>query len=413
MVMHYSRYTAAIFLVTLIIFGSSIQTARTATVAERTAGRILLQVERNGEAWYVYPKTLTRFYLGRPKDAFDVMRFQGLGITNANLAKIPVAGSSDSGDQALRDRLAGYILLQVERNGEAWYVYPVTKQRYFLGYPEDAWNLMRNLGLGISNSDLAQIPVDNGVRVEHQGVVSSRGTYTVDYLTFDRKNPELKITTDTGNDGNCASNCTVLSLGSYVTRRNALAGIHGTYFCPADYSSCSSEVNHYFFPVFNSYSRVFINGDRIKYTAEPMVAFDSSNHPFFFRQTKQFTSEQDFYNDFANVSIAAGGNGQLRAAISNGPALIDNGQNVVGQYALDSKQSSVKSYRGALGWKGDTIYLLVVSGATVTDSAAVMEALGLDYAINLDGGGSTALYQAGRYIIGPGRNLPNAVLLSQ
>ena len=41
----------------------------------------MLQVEENGEAWYVYPDDLKKYYLGRPADAFGVMRELGLGAT--------------------------------------------------------------------------------------------------------------------------------------------------------------------------------------------------------------------------------------------------------------------------------------------------------------------------------------------
>lgn len=387
---------------------------RAASLAEQTSGLILLQVERNGEAWYVYPTSLTRFYLGRPFDAFNIMRRQGLGITNENLSKIPRAGTNDGpGDMKLRKQVSGIILLQVERNGEAWYVYPPTLERYYLGRPNDAFDIMRQLGLGISNDNIAQIPVDGGVTVTQKIVSTSRGNFTMNALSFDRKNPALKIGTDTGNTSNCSTNCTVNSLGTYIGRRSGLAGIHGTYFCPADYSSCSNEINHYFFPVYNTYSKVMINGDRIKFTTEPLVAFDGANRPYFYLHANQFTSEQDFYNDFGADSLAAGGDGKLRAAISNGPPLVINSQNVVSQYSLDSKQATVKSYRGVLGWRGDTIVLMVVSGATVTDSAAVAQAYGLEYAINLDGGGSTALYNSGHYIVGPGRSLPNAIVITQ
>ena len=56
----------------------------------RLSGRILLQVERNGETWYVYPDNQRKYYLGRPHDAFNIMRSLGLGITNLNLRKIAV-----------------------------------------------------------------------------------------------------------------------------------------------------------------------------------------------------------------------------------------------------------------------------------------------------------------------------------
>ena len=43
-------------------------------------------------------------------------------------------------------------------------------------------------------------------------------------------------------------------------------------------------------------------------------------------------------------------------------------------------------------------------------SAKVLQAMGMDGALNLDQGGSTALWSGG-YKAGPGRNIPNAVLL--
>lgn len=46
----------------------------------------------------------------------------------------------------------------------------------------------------------------------------------------------------------------------------------------------------------------------------------------------------------------------------------------------------------------------------MTDSAHVLKTMGMDDALNLDEGGSTALMLNGSYIAGPGRNIPNAVL---
>lgn len=180
------------------------------TLVSNVLGKILLQVEENGEAWYVNPVDQKRAYLGRPWDAFSIMRGVGLGISNADLAKIPVAvidgysghdtdgdGLPDTMEEALgtgvntRDsdgdgyddgteinndfnplgagrrmvdydfsgNLAGRILIQVESNGEAWYVSPDNSKRYYLGRPADAFNIMRQLGLGITNDNLNQIPL--------------------------------------------------------------------------------------------------------------------------------------------------------------------------------------------------------------------------------------------------------------
>jgi len=54
-------------------------------------------VESHGEAWYVYPIDGLRYYLGRPDDAFSIMRQLGLGITNKDLG-ILVSGSGNTPD---------------------------------------------------------------------------------------------------------------------------------------------------------------------------------------------------------------------------------------------------------------------------------------------------------------------------
>jgi|GEM_PF-4018106 len=174
-------------------------------------GRILLQVESAGEAYYVHPEKSEKYSLGRPDDAFSVMREQGVGISNDDLDKIPVSldhlsGKDTSGD-GLPDAFkvamgldvdstdsdgdgycdftelthgydplgpgklnhdfdfaknqAGRILLQVEDNGEAWYVNPENNKRYFLGRPNDAFSIMRNIGLGISNDNLERMIGEN------------------------------------------------------------------------------------------------------------------------------------------------------------------------------------------------------------------------------------------------------------
>ncbi len=406
--MHF-RYVVIAAIVASVAL-SSWPMVQAATLADDLAGQILIQAERNGEGWYVYPKTKTRYYLGRPTNAFNVMKELGLGITDANLAKIPMAGSSDAGDTKLRNQLAGYILIQTEQNGEAWYVYPVDRKRYSLGRPTTAFNVMKSLGLGISNVNLAQVPAAPNqppllpvvATSSTRSIVTSRGTFTVRQLALTASSLSYKIMTDTGNSSDCDNNCAVYSLGQYVLRRNGSAGIHGTYFCPQDYASCAGQVNSYFYPVFNSFNKVMINQDRVKFTHNPMIVFDTNNTPHYLQDTADLDTISE-YEQRNNITI--------QAAISSGPAMIEAGNNVLNTGALDSKQATVKSYRGALGWKGLDVYLFVVASATVTDSAAVADAMGLEYAINLDGGGSTALYNDGSYIVGPGRGLPNAIVV--
>ncbi len=120
-------------------------------LAQRLAGKILLQVESHGEAWYVNPADYRRYYLGRPKDAFAVMRDFGLGVKHNELA-IYLKNN-------FPERLSGKIMIDAETNGEAYYVYPDDLKGYYLGRPRDAWNIMRKLSLGIANKNLNRIGV--------------------------------------------------------------------------------------------------------------------------------------------------------------------------------------------------------------------------------------------------------------
>ncbi len=172
---------------------------------DRLKGKILIQVEGDGKAYYVNPRFKTMHYLGRPSDAFSVMREQGVGVRNQDLEKIPVGylrdiENKDSDGDGLSDMLEdaigtdknkvdsdgdgfsdkdelkngycprekdgmmkldedfyskqkGRIFLQVEGRGEAWYINPSDGKRYFLGRPDDAFRVMRNFGLGINDEN--------------------------------------------------------------------------------------------------------------------------------------------------------------------------------------------------------------------------------------------------------------------
>jgi hypothetical protein len=215
------------FLIISIIAVLSLPLSASAALIDHVRGRILLQVEEFGEAWYVNPDNDSRYYMGRPDDAFDLMRNFGLGATNENLNLIPIGylplsgkdsdndGLSDdfeisqgtatvsddtdgdgyddleeithgysplnplpkklTYDQDLINSVKGKILLQVEGLGEAWYVYPDDGKRYFLGRPADAFNIMRQLGLGITNDNLYQI--------NYEMIMSTyeHSSYSIDY----------------------------------------------------------------------------------------------------------------------------------------------------------------------------------------------------------------------------------------
>ena len=129
-------------------------------LGNRLSGRILLQVEQHGEAWYINPTDEQRYYMGTASDAYYLMRSLGLGITDKDLATIPLS-TEMSKYSSIASRLSGRILLQIEQHGEAWYINPTDLKRYYMGTASDAYNLMRSLGLGITDVDLSSVPVSN------------------------------------------------------------------------------------------------------------------------------------------------------------------------------------------------------------------------------------------------------------
>jgi len=56
-------------------------------LVNKLKGRILLQVESKGEAWYLNPDDGKRYYMKNGNDAFWIMKYLSLGISNANLEK--------------------------------------------------------------------------------------------------------------------------------------------------------------------------------------------------------------------------------------------------------------------------------------------------------------------------------------
>lgn len=180
-------------------------------LVNRLKGKIVIQTERHGEAWYIYPNDGLRYYLRNGNVAYQVMRYLSLGITDLDLSKIPVGvdkrfqdidtdndgladkleeslktfvqdpDTDDDGvldgkevledntnplgpggiilDEKLTMRVRGRIVLQVQSRGEAWYVNPSDGKRYYMKDGEAAYQIMRFLSLGITNANINKMPI--------------------------------------------------------------------------------------------------------------------------------------------------------------------------------------------------------------------------------------------------------------
>ena len=203
---------------------------------------------------------------------------------------------------------------------------------------------------------------------------------------------EVKVITASANGDDCKDNCPTKSLAEHVKDNGGFAGMNGAYFCPPDYSSCSGKINSSDYAFYKSSSGKWLNKGALSWGDTGLATFNGHSAKFYKKSS-----------DYGGGSVTAG--------ISNYPTLLDGGEVVINKDKLTSYQKDVKGARGAIGVGDSNLYLAIISNATVVDAAYVMKALGAKDALNLDGGGSSALYLNGSYLVGPGRSLPNAIVL--
>lgn len=129
------------------------QPSKAEDLATKMKGRILLQVESHGEAWYINPKDSKRYYMANGEAAYNIMRTLGVGVTNTDLEKIQK-------NKSLAKKQSGKIFLQVQSHGEAYYI-DVNGNANYLKDGEAAYQVMRNLGLGIKTTDLSKITLSD------------------------------------------------------------------------------------------------------------------------------------------------------------------------------------------------------------------------------------------------------------
>lgn len=105
----------------------------------------------------------------------------------------------------------------------------------------------------------------------------------------------------------------------------------------------------------------------------------------------------------------------IKHTISAGPKLLTDGEIDVDfdrERIYDPKLTTNAGTRSFIGVKNDgSIVMGTVTNATIMELAEVLKILGLNEAMNLDGGASSGLYFQGRYLTTPGRNLSNSLVV--
>ncbi len=172
--------------------------------------------------------------------------------------------------------------------------------------------------------------------------------------------------------------------------------MNGTYFCPATYPDCASKTNSYDFPVYNSRLNRWINQDKLFWGERRAIVYVDGSGAHYLHNANSFS-------------------GSLTAGIVNYPGLL-NGGNV----QIDDSQSGLSDKQKAKGTKvgigvktSQVIMVVIAQNVNMVEFAHVFKSLGATGALNLDTGGSTALISSGKYVYGPGRALPNAVIFAK
>lgn len=102
----------------------------------------------------------------------------------------------------------------------------------------------------------------------------------------------------------------------------------------------------------------------------------------------------------------------LQTMFCGGPRLVTNGaiDNYIEPQFNNLKFTDISSSRTAVGVAGGSCLIFVTTGsATMQQMRELMLALGCDFAFNLDGGASTAMYYNGQTVYQAGRNLANTI----
>lgn len=224
-----------------------------------------------------------------------------------------------------------------------------------------------------------QLPGSGYARVS---VVTARGKFTVAAVVA----PGARVVVETAGESDCAGDCPTKPLAEHVAASGGFAGINGSYFCPPDYPNCAEKRSSFDTLAVNGRTKAVLNRANNVYSTVPLVA--------------AYGTSLSFYDRTLDWGVDTSGSG----ALANYPRLVRGG-------AAASGEENGKGTRGFIGVRDGSVVVGHVFSASFAEAAEALAALGLSEALNLDGGGSSALWYEGGYKVGPGRSLPTAIVL--
>jgi endonuclease YncB( thermonuclease family) len=120
------------------------------------AGRVVIDVGRHGEAWYVMPDGSARVSLGRPSEAVAALASAAVSAPMQDILKIPtVSGMPHDADYV--ESVLGQVLRPSDVVGALWYVDPTLRVRRPIASAWDAWEIMR-FGTPVRSAEVDALP---------------------------------------------------------------------------------------------------------------------------------------------------------------------------------------------------------------------------------------------------------------
>ncbi|MCB9802639.1 PDZ domain-containing protein [Candidatus Nomurabacteria bacterium] len=150
-----------IFTILLISFsiGQNIHASTNDQIQKRYAGNFVFEdLNFEQRLWYINRDASEKYLL---KDGVSITRLLntfGQGISNQELKKLATSSESLNADYNLSHQLSGQIVLQIEENGEAWYINPLDDFRYKIDNGQIGFETAKTLALDISSDKLKDIP---------------------------------------------------------------------------------------------------------------------------------------------------------------------------------------------------------------------------------------------------------------
>ncbi len=119
------------------IFSASAAQIQPPDIHDLVRGKIILQVQQKGEAFYVFPGDDYRYYLDTPDNAYKIMRLLGTEVRhNVATAKVLPPG------------LAGRVIIDVDDHGKAYYIEPAHRTATYLAGPKQVFEVIHRLDTG-------------------------------------------------------------------------------------------------------------------------------------------------------------------------------------------------------------------------------------------------------------------------